>query len=102
MRSVKIFGVLLAAAFLSAGAAAGEGRGKTGADVPKLRMDELEVRGKQEKPPVLYLPVPEGIYFLSPPRLDLIREGLLRPVLPAEIAAESHPQRGHAGGGEKP
>lgn len=102
IRPVRILGVLLVAAVLSAGTAAGEERRTTGADVPKLRMDELEVRGKPEKTPVLYLPVPEGRYLLSPPRLDLIREELIRPVFPPEVAAEFHPQRGHSREGEQP
>jgi hypothetical protein len=102
IRRGKFFVVLLAAAFLTAGTAAGEERPKTGANVPKLRMDELEVHGKAEKAPVLYLPVPEGIFFLSSPMLDLIREELARPVLPADVAAESRSQRGLSGGGENP
>ena len=101
-RRVKFFGVLLAAVFLSAGTATGEERGKSDADVPKLRMEDLEVRGKLEKAPVLYLPVPEGIYFLSPIPLDLIREELVSPVLPAEVAADSLSQRGLTRGGGKP
>lgn len=103
MRRLRIVGVLLVAAVLWAGAAAGGERQRgAGGDVPKLSMDELEVRGKRQKTPVLYLPVPEGAYLLSPPPLDLIREELVRPVLPSEAAAEARPQRGRSREGEDP
>jgi hypothetical protein len=77
---VPIPGVLLLAAVLSALPARGDDRPGTGADMPRLNMEELEVRGKRGNPDVLYFPVPEGIYFLSPVRYDVIREELIRPV----------------------
>lgn len=74
---VAILGVLFLATVLPA-AGRGEDRPGTGAEMPRLNMEELEVRGMRGTPDVLYLPVPEGIYFLSPVRHDLIREDLLR------------------------
>jgi hypothetical protein len=80
---LRILGVLLLAVVLSAPAGRGEEHWGSGTDLPRLKMEELEVRGMRENPDVLYLPVPEGIYLLSPVRFDLIREDVVRPVLPA-------------------
>lgn len=79
-------GVLLLAAVLPAAPARGEDRSGTGSDTPRLNMEELEVRGKRGTPEVWHVPAPEGIYFLSPVRFDLIREELIReePVRPLE------------------
>jgi hypothetical protein len=52
---------------------------------PSLTMEELEVRGRQEKPDTLFLPVPAVIRHSAPVRLDLFREDMTRPVLPWEI-----------------
>ena len=73
-----VLGVLLLAAVLPA-AGWGEDRPGVGAELPRLKMEELEVRGMRRTPDVLYLPVPAEIYFLSPVRFDLIREELIRP-----------------------
>ncbi len=54
-------------------------------DQPPLTMEELEVRGRREKPDRLYLPVPRGIRHAAPVRFDLLREDMTRPVLPWEI-----------------
>lgn len=75
---LRIPGVLLLAAVLSALPARGEDRPGTAAEMPRLNMEELEVRGKRGTPDVLYFPVSAGIYFLSPVRFDLIREDLVR------------------------
>jgi hypothetical protein len=89
---VRILGVLLLATVLPATTGRGEDHRGTGADTPPLKMEELEVRGTRAGPGVLYLPVPEGIYFLSPVRLDLIREDVVRPVLPEGVFGETHPK----------
>ena len=85
---VRLIGVLLLAMALPA-AARGEDRAGPGAQMPRLKMEELEIQGVRGNPEVLHLPVPEGIYFLSPVRFDLIREGLLRPALTREAGEES-------------
>lgn len=87
---LRLLGVLLLALFPSATAGHGEEHRGSGTDLPRLKMEELEVRGIRENPDVLYLPVPEGIYFLSPVRFDLIREDVVRPVLPEATFGETH------------
>jgi hypothetical protein len=54
-------------------------------DQPPLTMEELEVRGRREKPDRLFLPVPEGIRHVAPVRFDLFREDMTKPVLPWEV-----------------
>ncbi len=88
---VRILGVLLLAVILPA-AGRGEDRKETGAEMPRLKMEELEVRGLRGAPDVLYLPVPAGVYHLSPVRYDLIREELIRPVLPHAVSGETDPR----------
>jgi hypothetical protein len=56
------------------------------ADAP-LRMEELEVRGRREKPEVLYLPVHRGAALPSPVRYDLFLEDMSRPVFPGPEGA---------------
>lgn len=65
-----------------------------GADPPPLTMEELEVRGRREKPDRLYLPVPRGIRYPAPVRFDLLREDMTRPVLPWEIDSRYKPVGG--------
>jgi hypothetical protein len=88
----RVLGVLLLALFPSATAGHGEEHRGSGTDLPRLKMEELEVRGMRENPDVPDLPVPEGIYFLSPVRFDLIREELIRPVLPQAVSGETDPR----------
>lgn len=88
----RILGVLLLALVLSATAGHGDEHRGSGSDLPRLKMEELEVRGMRENPDVLYLTVPEGIYFLSPVRFDLIREDVIRPVLPQAVSGETDPR----------
>lgn len=54
-------------------------------DRPSLTMEELEVRGRREKPDRLFLPVPGAIRHVAPVRFDLFREDMTKPVLPWEI-----------------
>jgi len=54
-------------------------------DRPSLTMEELEVRGRREKPDRLFLPVPGSIRHVAPVRFDLFREDMTKPVLPWEI-----------------
>lgn len=58
---------------------------------PPLTMEELEVRGRREKPEGLYLPVPGGIRHSVPVRFDLFREDMTRPILPGEIHGPIQP-----------
>jgi hypothetical protein len=88
----RILGVLLLAVLLSAGTGRSEEQRGTGADLHRLNMEELEVRGIPEKLGVLYSPVPEGVSLFSPVRFDLIREELIRPVLPQAVSGETHPR----------
>ena len=53
-------------------------------DRPSLTMEELEVRGRREKPDRLFLPVPGAIRHVAPVRFDLFREDRTKPVLPWE------------------
>ncbi|MDX1815339.1 MAG: hypothetical protein R3239_05210 [Thermodesulfobacteriota bacterium] len=63
-------------------------------DKAPLTMEELEVRGRREKPDTLYLPVPRGIRHSAPVRFDLLREDISRPVLPWEIDSRDKPVGG--------
>lgn len=54
---------------------------------PPLTMEELEVRGKREKPDKLFLPSPGGMRHSPSVRFDLFREDVTRPVHPGEIDA---------------
>jgi hypothetical protein len=65
-----------------------------GEDPPPLTMEELEVRGRREKPDRLYLAVPRGIRHAAPVRFDLLREDMTRPVLPWEIDNRNEPEGG--------
>jgi hypothetical protein len=74
----------MVAVALLAAAVPGSSRGAA-ADSPVLTMEELEVRGKLEKPDRLFVPVSRRIVLPSPTRMDLFREDLLKPVSPWEI-----------------
>lgn len=77
---------LLLAGLIGTGMMVGTGKARAaGTDQPPLAMEELEVRGRREKPDRLYLPVPRGIHHAAPIRFDLLREDMTRPVLPWEI-----------------
>jgi hypothetical protein len=77
---------LLLAGLIGSGMMTGTGKARAaGTDQPPLTMEELEVRGRREKPDRLYLPVPRGIRHAAPVRFDLLREDMTRPVLPWEI-----------------
>lgn len=77
---------LLLAGLIGTGTMTGAGTARAAdADQPPLAMEELEVRGRREKPDMLYLPVPRGIRHAAPVRFDLLREDMTRPVLPWEI-----------------
>jgi hypothetical protein len=65
-----------------------------GEDPPPLTMEELEVRGRREKPDRLYLSVPRGMRHAAPVRFDLLREDMTRPVLPWEIDNQNEPAGG--------
>lgn len=83
-------GIRLASLFLAglvgSGIVMGTGDARAaGADPPPLTMEELEVRGRREKPDRLYLPVPRGIRHAAPVGFDLLREDMTRPILPWEI-----------------
>jgi hypothetical protein len=87
-------GSLLLAGLIGSGMMMGTGNARAaGADPPPLTMEELEVRGRREKPDRLYLPVPRGIRHAAP-RFDLLREDMTKPVLPWEIDARNQPVGG--------
>jgi hypothetical protein len=82
----RLASLLLAGLMIGSGMLTGTGKARAaGADPPPLTMEELEVRGRREKPDRLYLPVPRGIPHAAPVRFDLLREDMTRPVLPWEI-----------------
>jgi hypothetical protein len=86
---------LVLAGMIGSGMVMGAGKARAaGADQPPLTMEELEVRGRREKPDRLYLPVPPGIRHSSPVRFDLLREDMTRPVLPWEIDSRNQPVGG--------
>jgi hypothetical protein len=88
-------GSLLLAGLIGSGMMMGTGNARAaGADPPPLTMEELEVRGRREKPDRLYLPVPRGIRHTVPVRFDLLREDMTRPVLPWEIDGRNQPVGG--------
>lgn len=62
-----------------------------GLEEPSLTMEELEVRGRREKPDELYLPVPGELRHPAPIRFDLFREDMTRPILPGEIHGPIQP-----------
>jgi len=63
-------------------------------DKAPLTMEELEVRGRREKPDKLYLPVSRGIRHSAPVRFDLLREDMTRPILPWAIDSRNKPLGG--------
>lgn len=86
---------LLLAGLIGTGTMMGTGKARAaGTDRPPLTMEELEVRGRREKPDRLYLPVPRGIHHAAPVRFDLLREDMARPVLPWEIESRNQPVGG--------
>ena len=86
---------LLLAGLIGSGMMMGTGKARAaGTDQPPLTMEELEVRGRREKPDRLYLPVPRGIRHAAPVRFDLLREDMTRPVLPWEIDSRNKPVGG--------
>jgi hypothetical protein len=92
--AVRVLGVLVLAVALASSGVHGEEDRRSNGDLHRLKMEELEVRGMRGTPGVLHMPVAEEIFFLSPVRFDLIREDLIRPVLPWEVNAEPLPQQG--------
>lgn len=77
---------LVLAGLIGSGMMMGMGKAHAAStDHPPLTMEELEVRGRREKPDRLYLPVPRGIRHSAPVRFDLLREDMTRPLLPWEI-----------------
>jgi hypothetical protein len=86
---------LLLACLISSGMMMGTGKARAaGTNPPPLTMEELEVRGRREKPDRLYLPVPRGIRHAAPVRFDLLREDMTRPILPWEIDGRNQPAGG--------
>jgi len=86
---------LALAGLIGTGMMMGTGKARAaGTDQPPLTMEELEVRGRREKPDRLYLPVPRGIRHAAPVRFDLLREDMTRPVLPWEIDSRNKPVGG--------
>ena len=87
---------LILAGLIGSGAAIIPGKARAaGGDQPPLTMEELEVRGRQEKPDTLFLPVPRGIRHGAPVRFDLYREDMTRPVLPWEINSRNQLEGGN-------
>src|SRR4030067_2499585 len=85
---------LLVAGRVGSGMMMGTGNARAaGRDQSPLTMEELEVRGRREKPDRLYLPVPRGIRHAAPVRVDLLREDITRQVLPWEIERRKQPER---------
>ena len=80
----RFFGRIAGAVVLLAMAVPGIALGAAPAS-PTLTMEELEVRGKLEKPDRLFVPVSWPTVPPSPLRLDLFREDLLKPIFPWEI-----------------
>jgi hypothetical protein len=86
---------LLLACLIGSGMMMGTGKARAaGADQSPLTMEELEVRGRREKPDRLFLPVPPGIRHAAPVRFDLLREDMARPILPWEIDSRNKPVGG--------
>lgn len=80
----RFCGMIAGAVVFLAMTSPGVARGAAPAS-PALTMEELEVRGRLEKPDRLFVPVSWPIVFPSPVRMDLFREDLLKPVFPWEI-----------------
>jgi hypothetical protein len=94
-RGVTLLVTVILAGLIGSGAAILPGKARAaGLDQPPLTMEELEVRGRREKPDRLYLPVPKGIWHAAPVRFDLFREDMTRPVLPLEINSRNRLQGG--------
>ena len=86
---------LALAVLIGSGMVMGTGKARAAAtDKAPLTMEELEVRGRREKPDKLYLPVPRGIRHPDPVRFDLLREDMTRPILPWEIDSRNKPMGG--------
>lgn len=86
MRRRSLLLMVLLGAAITSGAAIFPGKVcAANKDRPSLTMEELEVRGRREKPDRLFLPVPGSIRHVAPVRFDLFREDMTKPVLPWEI-----------------
>jgi len=86
---------LALACLIGSGMVMGTGKARAAAtDKAPLTMEELEVRGRHEKPDKLYLPVSRGIRHPAPVRFDLLREDMTRPILPWEIESRNKPVGG--------
>ena len=86
---------LALAGLIGSGMVMGTGKARASAkDKAPLTMEELEVRGRREKPDKLYLPVPRGIRHPATVRFDLLREDMTMPILPWEIDSRDKPVGG--------
>lgn len=86
MRRGFLAGALVLAIVIASGGAMDPGEVRAAdKDRSSLTMEELEVRGRREKPGTLFLPVAGPIRHAAPVRMDLFREDMTRPVLPWEI-----------------
>jgi len=86
---------LALAGLIGSGMVMGTGKARAAATgKAPLTMEELEVRGRREKPDKLYLPVFRGIRHPAPVRFDLLREDMTRPILPWEIESRNKPVGG--------
>ena len=86
---------LALAGLIGSGMVMGTGKARAATtDKAPLTMEELEVRGRSEKPDKLYLPVPRGIRHPAPVQFDLLREDMTRPILPWEIDSRNKPVGG--------
>lgn len=89
MRRRSLLGMMVLCAVIASGGTIFPGEvGAADKERPSLTMEELEVRGRLEKPETLFLPVPGAIRHVAPVRFDLFQEDMTRPVLPWEINAE--------------
>lgn len=84
-KSVSLTICLWAVAVLFLPAPAPGAPPETGSRAAPLSMEELVVRGMQEKPDSVFVPVPAAIFTPAPVRFDLFLEDLAKPILPAEI-----------------
>lgn len=88
MRRRSLLGMAILGVLIASGVAIFPGKVcAAGKERPSLTMEELEVRGRREKPDTLFLPVPAAIRHAAPVRFDLFREDMTKPVLPWEIEA---------------
>ena len=93
-RRTKLVALALAG-LIGSGMVMGTGKTRAAAtDKAPLTMEELEVRGRREKPDKLYLPVSQGIRHPAPVRFDLLREDMTMPILPWEIDSRDKPVGG--------